>query len=92
MINFDGKDVAAEFQSAFGIDASTLTAHQLWWLTKFAKHIRGRCRNNSAFNNYMNRNFAPAKFHEVPKEYQGRQYKGLEITANNVTLGQDGEE
>lgn len=69
-----------------------LTARQLWWLTKFAKHVRGRCRNNSAFNNYMNRNFSPAKFREVPKTYtdrsgQKKDYMGLEIQVNNQTVG-----
>lgn len=62
-----------------------LTAEQIWWLVKFAKHVRGRCRNNSAFNNYMNRNFN-AKFKEVPKEYQGRKYLGLSIEVNGQTL------
>lgn len=70
-----------------------LTLKQLWWLVKFAKHVRGRCRNNSAFNNFMNRNFTPAKFSEVPKEYKGKQYTGLKITVGNESSdGGDGEE
>lgn len=57
-----------------------LTLEQLWWLVKFAKHVRGRCRSNPAFNNYMNRNFSPARFQEIPKEYKGKHYMGLKIT------------
>lgn len=66
-----------------------LSAKQLWWLVKFAKHIRGRCRSNAAFNNYMNRNFN-AQFQEVPKEYNGRIYQGLKITVNGESIeGED---
>ena len=62
-----------------------LTLEQLWWLVKFAKHVRGRCRNNAAFNNYMNRNFPNAKFREVPKEYNGKHYMGLQIEVDGQT-------
>jgi len=69
-----------------------LTLEQLWWLSKFAKHVRGRCRNNSAFNNYMNRNFPNAQFSNVTKEYNGRTYQGLKITVNGETMeGEDNE-
>src|ERR1051325_5290925 len=67
-----------------------LSVQQLWWLTKFAKHVRGRCRNNSAFNNYMNRNFPNAQFSEIPKQYTDdrgfiKHYQGLKITVNGET-------
>jgi len=80
MIKFDGPEVAEEFQTAFERDIGTLTERELWWLVKFAKHVRGRCRNNSAFNNFMNRNFA-ADFREVdkPRDDGEGTYKGLEI-------------
>jgi len=81
MIRFDGPEVKEEFQTAFERDIGTLTEQELWWLVKFAKHVRGRCRNNSAFNNYMNRNFPSASFCEIdkPRDDGEGTYKGLEI-------------
>lgn len=83
----NGNDI---HQYDFSIDK--LTLEQLWWLAKFAKHVRGRCRNNSAFNNFMNRNFAPARFSEVPKEYNGRHYMGLKISVGENSSEGDNEE
>jgi hypothetical protein len=100
MINFDGKELQEEFNRAFGnlliehnkefggigkFNIKDLTLEQLWWLVKFAKHVRGRCRNNAAFNNFMNRNFAPARFTEIDKTRIDRDnrentYNGLKIT------------
>lgn len=96
MINFDGKELQEEFNKAFSNTQDptieTLSVQQLWWLVKFAKHVRGRCRSNTAFNNYMNRNFPHAKFENVLKEYQGRTYQGLKITVNGETMeGEDNE-
>lgn len=80
MINFIPEEAKTEFKARFGFDVDTLTAPQLMWLTKFAKHVRGRCRSNVAFNNYCNALFGPsARFVEVPKVFNGRPYKGLEI-------------
>lgn len=91
MINFDGKEMQEEFNEAFPIRLEDLNTKQLWWLSKFAKHVRGRCRSNAAFNNYMNRNFN-AKFETVPKEYNGRVYQGLKITVNGESMeGEDNE-
>lgn len=91
------------YQTHLGIDSNgnesfqqlsidKLTVEQLWWLVKFAKHVRGRCRNNSAFNNFMNRNFSPAQFKEVPKEYSGRMYTGLQIKVGEKASFGGGEE
>ena len=105
MINFDGKEMQEEFNKVFGnliisdgtinfkhLSINNLSIEQLWWLTKFAKHVRGRCRNNSAFNNYMNRNFAPASFKNILKEYNGRSYQGLQIkVGENISEGEDNE-
>lgn len=101
MTDFDGKEMQEEFNKAFGMihlevfpnetpkaDITKLTLEQLWWLVKFAKHVRGRCRNNTAFNNYMNRNFSPAKFKEVPKEYEEKRYMGLEIKVGEESLAE----
>lgn len=107
MINFDGKELQEEFNNAFGdfilpiksesgdfakpLTIENLSAQQLWFLVKFSKHVRGRCRSNAAFNNYMNRNFN-AKFDTVPKEYNGRTYQGLKITVNGESMeGEDNE-
>ena len=86
MIRFDGPEVAEEFQTAFERPIETLTERELWWLVKFAKHVRGRCRNNSAFNNYMNRNFLGANFIEVdkPRDDGEGTYRGLEIRVKEV--------
>jgi len=78
---FDGDVVSQEFEKAFGRSVDTLTREELWWLTKFAKFVRQRARNNAAFNNYMNRNFPHATFRQVPKENpDGSTYEGLEIS------------
>jgi hypothetical protein len=79
-MNFEGKEFAEEFETAFGISIKSATVKQLWWLTKFAKHVRMRCKNNAAFNNYMNRNFSHMVFREVQKaNASGETYAGLEI-------------
>jgi hypothetical protein len=87
-MNFDGKQMQEEFNDAFKDSALTvenLNPKQLWWLVKFAKHVRLRCRNNSAFNNYMNRNFPNASFREVTKtNREGRNYQGLSISVNGL--------
>jgi hypothetical protein len=93
-MSFDGKQMQQEFDDAFsltrtdnqkleGITFDNITPRQLWWLVKFAKHVRLRCRNNSAFNNYLNRNFSNATFKEVTKHKKdGTSYQGLSITVN----------
>ena len=109
MINFYGKELQEEFNKAFGnlqevfedgpvtnyipFSIEKLTARQVWWLVKFSKHVRGRCRSNAAFNNYMNRNFPHAKFENVLKTtIDGSTYQGLKITVNGETMeGEDNE-
>lgn len=69
-------DFKQEMHEAFG----ELTAQQLWVLTKFAKNVRLRCRNNTAFNNFMNRTFPYAQFKQVNKiKASGETYPGLSI-------------
>jgi hypothetical protein len=61
-----------------------LNTQQLWALVKFAKHIRLRCRSNSALNNYLNRLFPYATFKEVTKVARnGDKYQGLSINNNS---------
>lgn len=82
---FEGSEAAQQFEKAFGVKAEDFTPEQLWCLTKFAKHVRLRARNNTAFNNYMNRIFPNANFKQVPKEYHGRTFEGLQITVKGVS-------
>ncbi len=85
---FDGSQVSEEFEKAFGRPITSLSVAELWWLTKFSKHIRQRARNNAAFNNYMNRNFSHARFKEVSKEnFKGETYDGLEIEVKGENNG-----
>ena len=79
MTNFDGADLTKQFEQAFGKPVSSLTLDQIWWLVKFGKHIRGRCRSNAALNNYLKRNFAHATFREVTKEGPRGPYTGLAV-------------
>lgn len=77
-----------------------LTGAQLWALTKFAKNVRLRCRNNSAFNNFMNATFPHASFRQVTKtrtnKYTGQPetYPGLQITikGQEIQTTEEGEE
>ena len=88
-MRFEPKDARDQFQQAFGFPVEELTATQLWWITKFAKHVRMRARNNAAFNNYCNQVFAPSRFKEVNKTGPRGPYKGLEIEAKGVTDSQE---
>ena len=65
MINFTGNELREEFEEVFGFPIEKLNVRMLWWLVKFAKHIRGRCRNNAALNNYLSFNFKHARFVEL---------------------------
>jgi len=59
----------------------------LWMLVKLCKHVRMRCRNNAAFNNFFNRIFPNATFDQVPKvNARGEQYKGLRIMMDGETI------
>ena len=80
MIKFDGEELASEFHEVLGKPITSVDKLQAWWLVKFAKHVRGRCRNNAAFNNFMNRNFKHLKFSEIDKVGERGPYKGLVIT------------
>jgi len=83
MMNYDGTEVAAGFEKAFGFTIQELNESQLWWLVKVSKHIRGRCRNNAAFMNYMNRNFKGARFSEIEMEGDRGTYKKLMIVCKS---------
>lgn len=79
-MQFDGKQVAEEFEEAFGFPITQLKIRQLWWLVKAIKHCRQRCRNNAALNNWLNRNFEQARFVQIQKQREdGSTYPGLRI-------------
>jgi hypothetical protein len=89
MSSFNQKqNLRADFESQFG----HLTAKQLWTLTKLAKMVRLRCRNNTAFNNAMNEIFPHAKFQTVNKSRisrltgQPETYPGLQITVASIAI------
>ena len=79
MAQWQEDKIESALNEAFGPEPSI---QQLWALTLFAKHVRMRCRNNTAFNNFMNRIYKHVKFQEVTKinEQTGERYEGLEIT------------
>ena len=80
MINFDGNQLSTEFLEVFGKPVAEISVRQMWWLVKFGKHIRGRCRSNAALNNFLRRNFPHLQFREVDKTApDGRHYQGLVI-------------
>jgi hypothetical protein len=82
------KLIKEALEAAFG---KNLTAQQLWALTKFAKNVRLRCRNNAAFNNMMSRVFPHATFRQIQKlRTDGTYYPGLQIVvADQVAEGED---
>jgi hypothetical protein len=88
--------IKQDLEAAFG---KNLTAQQLWALTKFAKNVRLRCRNNAAFNNMMGRVFPHASFREVTKQRPSwknpgtmESYPGLQITVNGQPTIAEGED
>ena len=85
-MRFDDKQAKEEMNKAFG----DMTSDQLWTLTKFAKHVRLRCRNNTAFNNYMTRMFDNTQFRQITKtRTDGSTYPGLQIIVDGVVAGAD---
>lgn len=98
MMNFDGPQMAQEFQRAFGIDIADATVAQILFLIKVSKHVRGRCRSNAALRNYLQRNFPGHTFNEVDAvNKRGETYKALQIAsrakptdaANEIDDGND---
>lgn len=76
------QELGNDLREALGTDKPT--AKQLWAITKFAKYVRLRARNNSAFNNLMNAAFPHAKFRQVTKfKKDGSSYPGLDIIVDN---------
>lgn len=82
MSKYDQKVAMAEdFKQLFGVgDSKQLTVQQLWLVTKFAKYVRLRARNNTAFNNLCSELFPYASFKTITKHHaDGMSYPGLEI-------------
>lgn len=82
-------------KTEFAAEFPQLTVRQLWVLTKLAKFVRLRARNNTAFNNAMNEIFPHARFRTVNKTRTSRitgqpeTYPGLEITDGKETVSGD---
>lgn len=81
---------SATAQEASSMCAGTfnheLSAKQLWLLTKFAKYVRLRARNNTAFNNLCNQVFPYAKFTTVTKNRaDGTSYPGLAVGGSETS-------
>lgn len=74
------EQVQAELKEFFGVEE--LTIQQAWFLAKYAKHCRLRCRNNAALNNFLGAVAPNLRFRQIPKvnPYNGKHYEGLEIT------------
>ncbi len=87
MAKMTPKEFNDEFTKVFGLVPN---ASQLWFLVKFSKYVRLRCRNNNAFNNFMNGVFPHARFRTVQKERKSyktglmEKYDGLAITVAPV--------
>ena len=81
------KELTEGFKAEFG----EMTVKQLWVLTRLAKRVRLRGRNNSAFNNMMNGVFGSyARFKEVTKmKADGTKYPGLQITTLKQPKGDE---
>lgn len=88
-------DLKKEIEEQFG---TALTVRQLWALVKLSKHVRMRCRNNAAFNNFMNGMFNPhATFRTIQKTrvsgpYAGQTYPGLSIVVAGQSAADDQDE
>lgn len=79
------KQSPEQFRNDFEQEFGKLTITKLWLLVKFAKYVRLRCRNNSAFNNFCNAVFPHAHFKQVEKKRNdGTSYPGLSITINGT--------
>ena len=67
-----------EFKELF---PEELSLRQIWLFVKICKAARLYCRNNVAFNNFMNAVFRDiAEFRQVQKQdVQGKGYRALEI-------------
>lgn len=80
-MRYDGKEVQEEFEKAFGKPITEATEQEIWFLVKCIKHCRVRCRNNSALNNWLGRNFVGHSFSTETKINARREeYDGLKIT------------
>ena len=74
---------AAEVEELF----PNLSLEQMWAIVFMMKHVRLRCRNNVALNNYLNMMFPDFKFRQVDKvDSSGNTYKGLVIRKDDKEL------
>ncbi len=91
MVRFDSDKDKARLGLALRAD---VTEQDILQLVNFGRHIRGRCRNNTALVNYLNSMFTGRfRFALVDREYGGRVFKGLQIThIRSGAMASDSEE
>lgn len=78
-----------DFEKHFG----KLNVGQIWAIVKFSKYVRLRCRNNSAFNNFISQVFPHADFKQVTKKRSdGWMYPSLSISIEHTTIEESGED
>lgn len=84
----------SKFKEDIEANFGKLNLKQIWLIVKIAKHVRLRCRNNTAFNNFFNQIIPQAYFKQVIKTRQdGSTYPGLSIsTGNNEEIIENEEE
>ena len=75
-------NLRSEFEECFG-PMKDMTERQMWFLIKFAKHVRGRCRNNAALRNYLKSEFPVFSFSVVfARNDNGEEYKTMKVSKN----------
>ncbi len=79
---FEGKDLQAAFQAAFGITVEEVTPQMVNFFMKMMKHGRTFCRNNSALYNFIQREFKALKYKrvQVKSKFNDGTWEALEIT------------
>lgn len=89
-------NIGKQLQEALGVK---LTPAAMWEIVKLAKHVRLRCRNNAAFNNWFNAAFPHLKFEQVQKQRPSRYnpaipeyYPGLKITERETGASHEGDD
>ena len=76
-------DVKKDFELAFGMPLEKATPAMVQFVADCGRHIRVRCRNNSALVNWLNNCFPSirAKMVSVPdKQKPGAMFEALNIT------------
>ena len=79
MMNMNATDVKREFEAAFGKPVESLTTEQVRFLADCGRHMRGRCRSNTALVNWLNSVFPSVRCSMVKTTKPGEDYQVLSI-------------